>query len=68
MDASTAKLLVTNYGKPLGLAHVVNGKKNLYAREYERATVKLDCSTFTATFDEHTKKKKKKKKKRGVGE
>ena len=51
LDPATAALLVTDYGKPLGLAHAVAGRPNVYSREYEKAAVTLDCATFTGTFD-----------------
>jgi len=51
MDPATAALLVTDYGRPLGLAHAVAGEPGVFAREYEKATVSLDCGTFSGAFD-----------------
>lgn len=50
MNASTAALMVTDYGKPLGGAEAVPGKVHVYQRKYEKATVVLDCTTFTGSF------------------
>jgi hypothetical protein len=50
MHPTTAELMVTDYGKPLGQAHTVAGKPNVFAREFEKATVSLDCSSFAAAF------------------
>ena len=52
MAPATAALLVTDYGRPLGAAHAVPGEAHVYAREYERATVSLDCGTFRGAFSE----------------
>ena len=50
MNLTTAELLVTDYGLPLGLAHAVPGKLGVFAREYEKATVTLDCKNFKGVF------------------
>ena len=42
------------FGKPLGLAHAVPGKPHVFARKYERATVALNCSDYSATFAAET--------------
>ena len=53
VNASTAALLVTDYGKALGPMHAVAGTaQHVYERKYEKATVRLDCNTFTGTFEE----------------
>ena len=46
-NSSTAALLLSDYGVPLGNM-TVSG--NMATREYATATVSLDCDTFTATF------------------
>ena len=54
MHPDTAKLVTSDYGAPVagpaGVAHAVPGKAGVYAREYERATVSLDCATWGASF------------------
>jgi len=50
MNAETAQLLVMDHGKPLGLAEPVGGEPHVFQRRYERATVTLDCATFTGRF------------------
>ena len=47
LNATTAALLLSNYGLPLGNM-TVSG--NVISRAYEKATVALDCSDFTASF------------------
>ena len=54
LDPASAQLLVTDFGKPLGLAHAVPGKPHVFARTYERATVTLNCSDYSATFAAET--------------
>jgi len=49
-NVTTATLLLSNFGKPLGNMQRPDPKKFLFVREYELATVSLDCSTFTAKF------------------
>lgn len=44
----TARLLTRDDGKPLGPMRQVSA--NVFARDYEGATVQLDCSTFQGTF------------------
>ena len=48
MALSTAALLLSDYGAPLGAMY--NSTPTSFFRRYERATVGLDCSTFTASF------------------
>lgn len=48
IDEATAKLLLSDYGRPLG--NMTNTTATVFVREYERATVSLDCTTFTASF------------------
>jgi hypothetical protein len=31
--------------------HAVAGKPNVFAREFEKATVSLDCNSFAAAFE-----------------
>jgi hypothetical protein len=50
MKPETAQLLVTDYGKPLGLAEAVAGNSGVFQRRFEKATVMLDCATFAGTF------------------
>lgn len=45
---ATAALLLSDFGAPLG--NMTNSSAYVFSREYEGATVELDCSTFTATF------------------
>jgi len=51
IDPATAALLLTDFGAPLG--NMTNASA-VFAREYEHATVALDCATFTATFTPRT--------------
>jgi len=53
MLPATAKVLTSDYGKPTGAMTPVAGKANVFQREYEKATVTLDCNTWTPTFAEH---------------
>ena len=53
MHPATAALFVTDYGHPLGVAHPIVGRPGVFGREYEKATVTLDCSTFTGAFVRH---------------
>ena len=39
-------------GKPKGAMTAVAGKANVFQREFESATVTLDCNTWTPTFEE----------------
>jgi len=48
INATTAALLLSDYGAPAG--PMTNSSAFLFQRAYARATVALDCSTFTATF------------------
>ena len=50
VDPDTAKLLVTNYGRPLAGAEAVPGNPNVFQRRYELATVELDCNNFSGRF------------------
>jgi hypothetical protein len=50
MNPDTAALTVSDYGKPLGKAHELVDQPGVFAREFEKATVTLDCSSFTGTF------------------
>ena len=47
VDNSTAALLLTDYGAPLG---AMTNLSTVFSREFEGATVALDCATYTATF------------------
>ena len=49
---ATAKVLLSDYGRPKGKMTPVTGKPNVFQREFELATVTLDCNTWTPTFDE----------------
>ena len=53
MEPATAKLLTSDYGRPKGNMTAVVGKSGVFQREYEKATVSLDCNTFQGSFDEH---------------
>ena len=48
MALSTAALLLSDYGAPLGA--MGNSTPTVFVRHYEKATVQLDCGTFTASF------------------
>ncbi len=48
LSANTAKLVLSDFGPPQGLMH--EAKPGVWVREYEKATVSLDCSTFSAGF------------------
>jgi hypothetical protein len=50
MNPETAKLIVSDYGVPLGPAYAVAGKSNMFARNYTLATVFLDCTNFGGRF------------------
>ena len=50
---STAKLLLSDYGKPAGPMAPVSGKSGVFQRVYEKATITLDCADFTGTFPEN---------------
>ena len=52
LTVATAKLLTSNYGRPLGNMTAVAGKQKVFERKYEKATVGLDCNTFTGSFAE----------------
>jgi len=47
LNATTAALMLTDYGAPLGNMTQAGAT---FTREYEGATVALDCDTFTASF------------------
>eukprot|EP00931_Biecheleriopsis_adriatica_P080490 TRINITY_DN53833_c0_g1_i1.p1 TRINITY_DN53833_c0_g1~~TRINITY_DN53833_c0_g1_i1.p1 ORF type:complete len:438 (-),score=58.72 TRINITY_DN53833_c0_g1_i1:111-1424(-) len=53
LKAATAKILLSDYGRPQGGMTAVSGKQGVYQRVYEKATVTLDCATFQGTFVEH---------------
>jgi hypothetical protein len=50
---ATAKVLLSDYGHPTGPMVAVPGKSGVFQRMYEKATVSLDCNSWTPTFDEH---------------
>ena len=47
---STAALLLRDDGAPLGNMTISGSSNHIFSRNFERATVTLDCDTFTATF------------------
>ncbi len=47
LNATTAALSLTDYGNPMGK---MTQSGSVFSREYQGATIQLDCSTFTATF------------------
>ena len=51
---ATAKILTSDYGRPKGAMEAVAGKPGVFQREYEKATVMLDCNDFSGTFHEHS--------------
>ena len=53
LNETTARLLTSDYGMPKGNATAVPNKPNVFFREFEKATVTLDCNTFSGHFDEH---------------
>eukprot|EP00041_Stephanoeca_diplocostata_P042145 m.10382 g.10382 ORF g.10382 m.10382 type:complete len:415 (+) comp7374_c0_seq1:99-1343(+) len=52
MALATAQLMTSDYGVPEGLMQPVAGQANVFERKYEKATIRLDCNTFTGTFNE----------------
>eukprot|EP00658_Telonema_sp_P-2_P041866 TRINITY_DN29992_c0_g1_i2.p1 TRINITY_DN29992_c0_g1~~TRINITY_DN29992_c0_g1_i2.p1 ORF type:complete len:438 (-),score=93.92 TRINITY_DN29992_c0_g1_i2:314-1627(-) len=50
---ATARVLLSDYGRPKGLMSKVVGKTSLYQRVFEKATVVLDCADFSSSFIEH---------------
>eukprot|EP00656_Telonema_subtile_P029299 TRINITY_DN32447_c0_g1_i3.p1 TRINITY_DN32447_c0_g1~~TRINITY_DN32447_c0_g1_i3.p1 ORF type:complete len:341 (+),score=81.41 TRINITY_DN32447_c0_g1_i3:141-1163(+) len=50
---ASAELLLSDYGRPKGSMSQVAGKPSVFQRVFEKATVTLDCNTWTAVFDEH---------------
>ncbi len=48
LNDTVAALMLTDYGLPL--SNMTNSSAFLFTREFERATVALDCATFTASF------------------
>ena len=53
LDTTTAKLVLSDYGKPRSKMSEVAGKPGVWQREYQKATIRLDCATFVPTFVEH---------------
>lgn len=51
LEPATARLLLSDYGKPLGSMSALPGGSR-FQRHYERATVSLDCHDWSATFEE----------------
>ena len=47
---ATAEVLTSDFGKPLNAMSAVAGKANVFQREFEKATVTLDCNDFSGTF------------------
>jgi len=47
---ATAKWLLSDYGRPKGDMTAVSGKEGVYQRVFEKATVMLDCATWTPTI------------------
>ena len=45
-----AKTLLTDYGRPLGNGTRVDGPGVVYQRKYEKATISLNCTDYTASF------------------
>ena len=54
LEPATAKILLSDYGKPLGPMAAVTGSPNVFERKFEKATVRLDCDSWTPTFNGHT--------------
>jgi hypothetical protein len=48
LNDTVAALLLADHGAPHG--NMTNTSAYVFSREYERATVALDCETFTASF------------------
>lgn len=53
LTPATAKILTSDYGAPQGSMTAVSGKEGVFQRVYAKATITLDCSDFSAKFDEH---------------
>ena len=50
LSAETAKLLLSDFGAPLGnMTQAPGGTR--FTRQYAKANVTLDCATFTAIFE-----------------
>lgn len=52
LTPATAKAYLSDYGAPKGPMTAVAGKTRVYQREFETATVTLDCNSWTPTFEE----------------
>eukprot|EP00911_Craspedida_sp_UC1_P001671 UC1_evm1s1267 len=50
MKPETAKLMLTDYGRPRGNLQPVSGKPYVFEREFEQGKVTLDCNDWSATF------------------
>lgn len=48
LNRTVAKLLLSDFGAPLG--NMTNSSEFLFYRDYEHARVSLDCATYTAAF------------------
>ena len=48
LNDTTASYLLSDFGYPLG--GMTNASAFLFERQYQHATVSLDCATYTATF------------------
>lgn len=45
LNSTTAELLLSDYGVPLG--NMTDNGNNVFTRQYQLATVSMDCNTFT---------------------
>ena len=59
LTPATAELVLSDFGEPEGKMHMVpavagkagtSAQSHVWRREFERATVELDCGSFTPTF------------------
>ena len=48
LTTETAKLVLSDFGKPKG--QMRESKPGVWVREFEKATVSLDCASFTPSF------------------
>lgn len=53
MSMAVGKMITSDYGMPKGGMTAVAGKANVFQRVYDKATVTLDCNSFSGTFAEH---------------
>ena len=50
MNVTTARLMTSDFGAPLGNVTQDPAHHGVFMREFEKATVSLDCNDFSGTF------------------